>query len=326
MQTDTIFRIYSMSKAITSAAAMMLWEEGKFKLDDPVSAHFPPCKSVKNKDGEAPAREMTVRDLFLHTSGLTYGWGGDEISKAYKEADLFNRESTLETEMQQLSEIPLPHDPGTVWNYGVSIDVLGHLVSVWSGMPFETFLQQRIFDPLHMQDTAFHVTADKKARFATTYGPKLKIEDDARDSKYLTPTSNPSGGGGLISTSRDYMHFLAMLLNEGELFEQRLLKADTVALMTQNHLPKDLMPIRFGEQMRWGVGHGLGFNVRVRADERWDPPGRVGEYGWGGAASTHYWLSPKDKLAVVTLEQVKPFNFGTETAIKNIIYDALDHK
>ena len=143
---------------------------------------------------------------------------------------------------------------------------------------------------------------------------------------HLTPTTNPSGGGGLLSTSRDYLRFLALFLNDGELFGQRLLKPETVALMTRNHLPTELMPVHFGEQKRWGVGHGLGFNVRVTEDERWDAPGRVGEFGWGGAASTHYWVSRKDELAVVTLEQFMPFNFHTETAIKHLIYDAIDGK
>ena len=323
MQPDTLFRIYSMTKAITSVAAMMCWEEGKFKLDDPVAKYIPSFKNIKGPDGKTSARPMTVRDLFLHTSGLTYGWGNNSIAKAVRRANLFDHSTNLETMIAKLSKLPLQHHPGTEWHYSVSIDVLGHLVAIWSETPFDQFLHERLFAPLDMKDTDFHIKPDDVKRFATTYTKGLKVSDKAKNSRYLKPTKLASGGGGLVSTARDYMHFLVMLERGGQLFGNRILKEETVSLMTRNHLPDDLMPIRFGDQMRWGVGHGLGFNVRTTTDERWDPPGRPGEYGWGGMASTHYWVSPRDELCVITLEQFVPYNFVTEWAIKNLIYDAL---
>jgi CubicO group peptidase (beta-lactamase class C family) len=229
--------------------------------------------------------------------------------------------------IKKLSDIPLAFEPGTKWQYSVSIDVLGRLVEIWSGNKFEDFLAERICKPLDMKDTAFDVPKGKVDRFTANYAPngsgKLRLIDDPAKSRYLTPAGLASGGGGLVSTTRDYLRFLQMVLNGGELHGKRILKKKTVRLMTRNQLPKKLMPIRIGPIPRVGVGFGLGFSTRVSMGP-WDPGGKVGEYGWGGAASTHYWVSPKDELIVVTMEQIMPYSFMTEWAVKKLIYEAIE--
>jgi len=332
MTEDAIFRIYSMSKAITTAAALMLLEEGKYSLDDPVSKYIPEFKDlmVWKKGKASPAKKaMTIKQLMLHTSGLSYGFvGNGPVEKEYKKRKPVDRQGTLPGMTKTLSEIPLAFEPGSKWQYSVSIDVLGRLIEIWSGKSFETFLVERIFQPLDMKDTGFFVPKSKAARFTANYGPagpgKLRAIDDPTKSRYLKKPSLASGGGGLVSTTRDYLRFLQMVLNGGELHGTRLLKKKTVRLMTSNQLPKKLMPIQIGQPPRTGVGFGLGFNVRVAMSE-WDPGGKVGEIGWGGAASTHYWVSPKDGLTIVTMEQFMPYTFNTEWAVKKLIYDAIEN-
>jgi len=331
MTEDAIFRIYSMSKAITTAAALTLLEEGKYSLDDPVSKYLPEFKDLtvwKNGKASTAKKTMTVEQLMLHTSGLSYGFvGNGPVEKEYKKRKPVDHRGTLPGMIKTLSEIPLAFEPGTKWQYSVSIDVLGRLIEVWSGKKFEDFLVERIFKPLDMKDTAFHVPADKADRLTANYGPggpgKLRLIDDPAKSRYLEPASLPSGGGGLVSTTRDYLRFLQTILNGGELHGTRILKKKTVRLMTRNQLPKKLMPIQIGQPPRTGVGFGLGFNIRVAMSD-WDPGGKVGEIGWGGAASTHYWASPKDDLVVVTMEQFMPYTFNTEWAVKKLIYDAIE--
>lgn len=327
MTADTIFRIYSMSKAITTAAALHLYDAGKLKLDAPVAKYIPSFANVEvaTTNGlRAPSRLMTVKDLMLHTSGLTYGDGPDALNDMYKLQKPM--ESTNLAEMvEKLSHVPLAFDPGTDWNYGVSIDVLGRIVEVVSGESLDLFLYKTIFQPLDMPDTAFSVPPEKLGRFAVNYrrSPEgLKVIDAPADSKFAKPVTLFSGGGGLVSTARDYMRFLAMIENGGKLDGHRILRAKTVKLMTSNQLPPAAFPIHFGNEKRHGTGFGLGFNVRTEITS-WDPAGHVGEYGWGGAASTHYWASPKDKLIVVTLEQIMPYQWDTEFGIKKIIYDAV---
>ncbi len=331
MTKDTIFRIYSMTKAITTAAAMMLFDDGKFALDDPVSKYAPEFKELKvhKKDGNVrPEREMTVRDLMRHTSGLTYGFfGSSAVDKMYQKARVLDERGTLEDMVQKLGDLPLAFDPGTDWTYSVASDVLGRLVEIWSGQTLEKFFQERVFDPLHMKDTGFHVPEEKLDRFAVNYSPDgvggLRVNDTATEaSKYSRKPTFLSGGGGLVSTTRDYLHFLQMIANGGELFGKRLLKKSTVEMMTKNQLDSELMPIKIGLP-RPGIGFGLGFSVRVKRSA-WDPAGPVGEYGWGGAASTHYWISPKHNLVVVTMEQTMPYSFLLEFALKKLIYDAIE--
>jgi len=327
MEKDTIVRLFSMTKAITTAAALTLYDAGKFKLDDPVSKYIPGFAKLKvaTPDGlRDPSREMTVRDLMLHTSGLTYGDGPDALKEAYKR--LKPMESTDLKEMaEKLSQAPLAHDPGADWTYSVSIDVLGRVIEIISEQSLDQFLQKTMFEPLKMTDTAFSVPSDKLSRFAANYGrtPKgLKLVDDPATSKFSKKVTLFSGGGGLVGTARDYMRFLTMIQNGGELDGQRILRPETVKLMTSNQLPEKAFPIHFGTQKRLGTGFGLGFSVRTE-NTTWDPSGHVGEYGWGGAASTHYWASPADKLIVITLEQIMPYQWDTEFGVKKLIYDAV---
>lgn len=332
MEKDTIMRFYSMTKAITTAAAMILVDEGKLQVDDPVSKYLPEIDQLMVVDGEETklaTRKMTVADLMRHTAGYSYGGSGLlPHDKAYRELNLLNTSVTLEVMQSKLGKLPVMFEPGTDWQYGISIDILGRVVEVASGKSLDEFLQERIFKPLDMQDTGFHVPEEKLDRFATNYNSDgkgtLKPIDPPANSPYLIVPPFHGGGGGLVSTARDYMRFLVMISNGGELHGVRLLKPETVELMTTNQVPKEIGWIKFGKAVRQGVGFGYGFSVRVEMSD-WDPHGRVGEYGWGGAASTHYWVSPKDDLVVITLEQIMPFNFMTELKLKGLIYDAIEN-
>jgi CubicO group peptidase (beta-lactamase class C family) len=326
MSRDTIFRIYSMSKAITTAGALTLHDAGKIGLDDPVLKYIPSFANLKvaTTNGlRAPTRPVTLRDLMLHTSGLTYGAGPDALKEAFSR--LKPMESTNLAEMaEKLSQVPLAFDPGTDWAYGVGIDVLGRVIEVVSGQSLDTFLDKTIFKPLDMTDTAFTVPPEKIDRFAANYSRTngLKVIDAPAESKYAQPVTFFSGGGGLVGTARDYMRFLAMIERGGTLDGQRVLRAGTVKLMTSNQLPEKAFPIYFGKEKRYGTGFGLGFSVRTEITT-WDPAGHPGEYGWGGAASTHYWASPKDKLIVITFEQIMPYQWDTEFGVKKVIYEAV---
>ena len=335
MRRDTIFRIYSMSKPITSVAVMMLYEEGKLRLDDPLSKHIAQFKGLKVVADPSQAeiaeveskREMTVRDLLRHTSGLTYGLSAaTAVDRIYRKAAILDRQGgTLEDMVEKLGKIPLLHQPGTTWHYSVSTDVLGRLVEVVSGQTLDVFFAERIFEPLEMKDTGFFVPAEKIGRFATNYGPGaggLRVVDDATTSRYIKKATFLSGGGGLVSTADDYMRFCLMLFGGGEFGGKRLLAAETVAMMTRNQLPKEAFPIGFGLAKRRGVGFGLGFSVRVRPTD-WEASSHVGEYGWGGAASTHFWISPNDEIVVVALTQYMPYSDRVERKLKPIVYDAI---
>jgi CubicO group peptidase (beta-lactamase class C family) len=327
MSPDTIFRIYSMSKAITTAAALTLYDAGKLGLDDPVSKYIPSFTNLKvaTPDGLRPlTNPVTIKDLMLHISGLTYGDGPDALKEAFSR--LQPMQSTDLAEMvEKLSQVPLAFDPGTDWNYGVSVDVLGRVIEVVSGKSLDEFLAETIFQPLNMTDTGFSVPPEKLGRFAVNYtrtNGTLKVIDAPAESKFAGHVTLFSGGGGLVSTARDYMRFLTMIENGGTLDGYRILHAKTVKLMTSNQLPPAAFPIHFGNEKRYGTGFGPGFNVRTEITS-WDPAGHVGEYGWGGAASTHYWASPDEKLIVVTLEQIMPYEWDSEFGTKKIIYDAV---
>ncbi|MGB7326373.1 MAG: serine hydrolase domain-containing protein [Rubripirellula sp.] len=332
MQPDTIVRIYSMTKAITTTAAMMLVEEGKIDVDDPVSKYLPELAKVAVAvDGNVePAKQtMTIADLMRHTAGYGYGATGNAVSdRVFGQLNVMDRDATLAQLQTKLGELPLVFQPGSDWLYGISIDVLGRVVEVVSQQPLDEFFQQRIFDPLAMEDTGFFVPANKEERFAANYNSdgkgKLTLGDDPKTSRYRDDPAFLSGGGGLVSTAADYMRFLLMIAGGGESSGVRLMKPETVVMMTTNQLPKDVGWIKFGKEVRKGVGFGFGFNVRDEMSD-WDPSGRVGEYGWGGAASTHYWVSPKDDLIVITLEQVMPYQWLTELKVKGIIYDAIEN-
>jgi CubicO group peptidase (beta-lactamase class C family) len=320
VKQNTIFRFYSMTKPVTSVAAMMLYEEGKLKLDDPVSKYIPEFKGLKvyAKTGKhtEQEREMSIRDLFRHTSGLTYGFfGNTPVDKMYRARSVFDWNSSLQDMIDKLSEIPLLHQPSTKWHYSVSTDVLGYIVEKVSGQSLDKFFKTRIFKPLKMKDTAFHVPAKKVERFAVCYGPNLsgglRIVDDPNKSRYLKKPSILSGGGGLVSTARDYLRFCQMLLNKGQLDGKRLLRPETVEMMTKNQLPDSVKRGKDG-------GFGLGFSVRLK-----DGKFPKGEYGWGGAASTHFWISPKHDLIVIALSQYMPFSGRLENTIKPLVYDSI---
>tara|TARA_A100001391_G_scaffold203100_1_gene194517 strand:+ start:211 stop:2112 length:1902 start_codon:yes stop_codon:yes gene_type:complete len=331
MQDDTIFRIYSMSKAITTAAAMMLVEEGRLGIEDPVAKYLPELAHVQVIDGDStrPAKQtMTIADLMRHTSGYSYGDAGvAAYDDAFRNLGLLDRDVSSKEFQSRLADLPLLFEPGTDWHYGISTDVLGRVVEVASGLSLDEFFQTRIFAPLKMVDTGFWVPPNKVDRFAANYSRdksgNLTILDAPQTSRYLAKPAFCSGGGGLVSTASDYMRFLLMIDGGGQLGDVRLLREETVALMTRNQLPQDVGWIKFGKEVRTGVGFGFGFCVREQMSD-WDPDGRVGEYGWGGAASTHYWISPQDRIVVVTLEQIMPYQWLTEFKLKDTIYDAID--
>lgn len=335
MQQDTIFRIYSMTKPIASTAVMMLYEDGKIGLDDPASKYLPEFRGLKvfvkaAADGpelEGPKREMTVRDLLRHTSGLTYGvFGATPVDEMYQKAGVLKPTDTLAEMITKLGEIPLLYQPGSKWNYSVSVDVLGRIVEVVSGKPLDEFIDERICRPLDMKDTGFYVPEAKLDRFATNYGPKsgggLAAIDSPRTSPYRSRPALISGGGGLVSTARDYLRFCQMFVNGGELFGKRLLKKETVEMMTRNQLPEVAMPVAIGPLKRIGVGFGLGFSVRVGKSD-FELASAVGEYGWGGAASTHFWIVPQNELIVIVLQQYMPFSPVLEQMIKPLVFSAI---
>ena len=326
MQLDSIFRIYSMTKAVTSVAAMQLVEQGKLELDDPVSKHLPELAALQ-LESETQSAIPTVRDLLRHTSGLTYGIFGDTpVDRKYRSAGILSRNDSNEVLVEKLSKIPLQYKPSTRFLYSVSSDVLGRLVEVVSGNTLEVQFSKNIFVPLGMQDTGFYVPEEKASRFVDNFGPKeaggLKTVEHASSSQYLRAQAFQSGGGGLVSTAGDYMRFCNMLCGFGELDGVRLLTTKTVRDMSRNQLPKDAYPIEMNGLARQGVGFGLGFSVVVEPISGFEYVPQ-GEYGWGGAASTHFWISPKHDLAVVVLSQIMPFTFQCESAVKPLIYGAL---
>jgi len=320
---ETIFRIYSMTKPLTSVAILMLYEDGHFQLDDPITRYLPCFANMRVMSGgqrgkieTVPAtRDITFRDLLTHTSGLTYGFMESTLVDAvYRDRQIAFQgvPGTLGEMVERLAEIPLIAQPGTAWNYSHATDVLGHLVAVISGQEFAAFLAERVIGPLGMIDTGFSVPEASRPRFAANYGRgkdgKLLLIDDPQASPYLTPRSIVSGGGGLVSTAADYMRFCQFMLNMGELDGTRLLGVKTVELMTANHLGGDMAAMgqpRFSESTYEGIGFGLGFSVML------DPAraqiiGTPGEYAWGGAASTAFWVDPEEEMAVILLTQLMP--------------------
>lgn len=320
---DTITRIYSMTKPLTSVAVMMLYEEGRFQLDDPVARFLPEFSEMRvltggnrNKFESEPARRpITIRDLLSHTSGLTYGFmEATLVDELYRRngVDFHLKDASLAEVVARVAKLPLLSQPGAQWNYSVATDVLGHLVAVISGMDFGDFLRERVIRPLGMADTDFHVPPEKLPRLAANYtlfrDRSLKLYDDAVDTAFANPPAIASGGGGLVSTAADYLRFCRFILNEGELDGVRLLGRKSVALMLTNHLPGDLASMgtpRFAESSYTGIGFGLGFSVML------DPAraqilGTPGEVAWGGVASTAFWIDPAEDLAVVLLTQLTP--------------------
>jgi CubicO group peptidase (beta-lactamase class C family) len=327
MEKDTLFRIYSMTKPITTVAAMILYEKGRFQLDDPVSKYLPALKGVKVHAGgkgvmklDAARREMTIRDLMGHTSGLTYGFSDSPVDGLYRKNKILGPGDTLEKTVEKLGKLPLVNQPGTRFHYGVSTDVLGRLVEVLSKKRLDTIVREQIFEPLDMKDTAYYVPEKKLTRFAALHGRNPKGKLIVTDAPAMP---SPFGGHGLVSTARDYARFCQMLLGKGQLDGKRILKEKTVALMTKNHLPAEAIPISIGTiRFPEGFGFGLGFSVRVATDKK-EPGSRVGEYGWGGLAGTTFWISPKDDLFVIVMQQSMPHDGALEAKLKPLIYAAV---
>lgn len=338
---DTIFRIYSMTKPITSIAFMQLVEQGLVALDEPVHKYIPAWKDLgvfaggfmqtfRTKRCERP---MLIVDLLRHTSGLTYGFQETtNVDAAYRKLKIgeIEKSGTMESMVENLAKLPLEFSPGTAWNYSVSTDILGYLVEKISGQKFEDYLRTKIFKPLGMIDTDFHVHQGKEARFAACYIPTkggMELQDDPVKSPYLQPPSFVSGGGGLVSTASDYLKFCRMLLNGGAFDGVHIVSPKTIELMTMNHLPdgKDLPALSrslFSEAAYNGIGFGLGFSVTT------DPaktmiPGSVGEYSWGGAASTSFWIDPKEELITIFMTQLIPSStYPIRRELRTMVYSA----
>jgi CubicO group peptidase (beta-lactamase class C family) len=333
MSEDAIFRIYSMSKPITTVAAMTLWEQGKFHMFDPIAKYLPEFANMKVyvsgsgadmvlEDAKSPIR---IIDLFMHTSGLSYGFTGSEVDKLYQQLFSKPEELTPENFVGKIAALPLTHQPGTAWNYGFSTDVIGFLVEKISGKKLGDYLQESIFSPLGMQDTGFYVPADKVNRLAQVYtvdqktGQTIVMQNEPLGDYKSDPVLH-NGGGGLVSTAQDYFTFAQMMLNGGEINGVRILGRKTVEYMTTNHLPKHLMPF---EQGAPGEGFGLAMSVTVDPDMSGFMSSK-GNYGWGGMASTYFRVDPVEKIVMISMTQFVPSGFHRYSdEFRNLVYQAL---
>ena len=362
MTEDTIFRIYSMTKPITAVAALMLFEEGQFLLNDPLALYLPEFADVQVCVGEdssglrlePPQRPVSVKDMFLHTGGLTYGWGQDSpVEELYRKTIGKRENLRLDTVVQRMGTLPLLYQPGTRWHYSLSTDVLGRLVEVLSGKSLDDFFKQEIFKPLGMHETGFHVPAGSLERFSACYrpaggfsfgqdfepkrnvnsmqgaddeqvsAPKIELDDAPLTSRFAKPPVFLSGGGGLVSTVGDYLRFAQMLLNGGVLDGNRLLGRKTAELMRANCLPPELVPIEIGGGPRPGYGFGLGVSVLVDVPAS-GAPGSHGIYGWGGAATTNFWIDPEEEMVGLIMTQFMPSGYyAVESEFRVAAYQAL---
>jgi CubicO group peptidase (beta-lactamase class C family) len=343
MTEDTLFRIYSMTKPITSIAMMQLYEQGKFALLDPVERFIPQWKKLGvYKGGAFPLFQtepchspMTIRDLLMHTSGLSYDFlRATNVDHAYRKLHIGfpYKDNVLQTMIDDLAKLPLEFQPGTRWNYSVATDVLGYLIEKISGQSLPDYLQKNIFKPLGMNDTCFSIKDENVERFACCYArnnkKELVLQDDAQDSDYKNRIFY-SGGGGLISSMHDYYQFCRMLLNRGELGGARIIGSRTLDYMTRNHLPngQDMSSFATGtysETPYHGVGFGLGFANKLDAVKNANL-GSEGAFFWGGAASTAFWVDPKEALIVIFMTQLIPsttFNFRGQ--LQSLIYSAIE--
>jgi CubicO group peptidase (beta-lactamase class C family) len=329
MSADTIFRIYSMTKPVVCTAFMTLYEEGRFQLLDDVAKYLPAFGKLRILKGTTLSdtqfdllRPITIRDLLTHTAGLTYGFLEDSpVSELYRQSPLLSSaECTLEAQIEALARLPLAYQPGMRWHYSMAIDVIAHLIEVISGQPLQQFLQERLFNPLGMTDTGFHVPPEKQNRLAAMYGhPDIVLNkmstifeawqkgfNERIDVEKTHPSTNTTtfarGGYGLFSTAWDYMRFAQMLLQRGELDGARILSPKIVDLMHRNHLPPGLLPYETGGMTANGYGFGLGSRVLMSVSES-AMPGSAGEFGWGGAASTYYWVDPQEELVGILMAQ-----------------------
>jgi CubicO group peptidase (beta-lactamase class C family) len=336
MTRDAIFRIYSMSKPITSVSTMILFEEGKLALNDPVSKYIPKLGGLKvgvekpDPSGGKPTlelvpsqRDMTIQDLLRHTSGLTYGFFGNTlVKKMYVEAKVWNDYPSNAELIDRLAKLPLANQPGTTWDYSHSTDVLGRLVEVITDKSLYEFEKARILDPLGMKDTSFYVTdKSKQGRIVEPFADDRNIGIDADFNNPRVLQKWESGGGGMVSTAMDYARFAQMLLNGGTLNGKRILGPKTVAYMTSDHMSAAIAP---GPLYVPGPGFGFGLGFAVRKDAGGSPlAGSVGELNWGGAGGTFFWIDPKEDMFVVFMMQSPKQRVPYREVLKNMIYAAV---
>jgi len=334
MQLNTIFRIASMTKPITSVAIMMLYEEGYFQLDDPVADYIPEFRDMKvfsseDQNGihlEDQKKTMTISDLLTHTSGLASGGENTAVDSMYRAANL--SDGTLKDMIQKISLIPLKYQPGTRWQYSRSSDVLGYLVEVLSGKPLDVFFKERIFEPLNMIDTDYYVTKEKLNRVCNVYSldssSGIKILTNPEINNVSEPVRFLSGNGGLLSTASDYMNFSQMLLNKGEYNGVRLLQEKTVDLMTTNHISNQIMPDDdlFGPLLT-GMGFGFGFAV-LQDNNQSKIVGSKGSYWWAGTANTYFYIDPREELILILMTQFVPnYYYPVNKEFRELVYQAV---
>lgn len=348
MSADAIFRLYSMTKPIICTALMSLFEEGRFSLIDPVAKYVPAFARVKVRaeDGSMvePVRPILVRDLMTHTSGLTYHFveNSSELGNMYARAKLFDPQYSLETVVDDLAQLPLAFHPGTRWRYSVSIDVAARVIEVISGQPLGPFLRERLFEPLGMADTAFEVPAEKRNRLAAMYGrPDVGAPSSTMTSEFEAwrngvndridvsstyPVDSPDvlarGGHGLFATAGDYFRFAQMLAHGGQLDGTRILGRKTLELIHSNHVPAAFFPLEIGGLPLPGYGFGLGSRVLMDVPQS-GAPGSVGEFGWSGAAKTHYWVDPRAELVGVFMTQSMMSFDLPELDLRALAYQAI---
>lgn len=315
LKVDDLFRIYSMTKPITTVALMQLMEQGKIKLSDPVSQYIPAFASAKVLSPEglkAQENPITIADLLRHTSGVVYGFFGDTPTRTeYKKVDLTGTKQSTSEMVAKLASLPLEHQPGTTWEYSHSTDVVGHVIEIVSGRPLDEYLSAEIFTPLSMKDTAFYVPQSKKDRI---------VEPTFRGlSNPLVAPNYLSGGGGLMSTAEDYLIFCSMLLEGGTYNGQQILKSETISLMNQNQLG-DIQP---GNYNLLGKGYGFGYGFAVRLGEEGNIAGSKGDFWWGGYAGTYFWIDPAEDMIAVFMMQQPDQRAPLRPRIRNWVYNAL---
>jgi len=330
MAEDTIFRIFSMTKPITGVAMMMLYEEGKFALDDPVENHIPEFTNlvVAQEDvpngipmAELPHHKMTMRELMSHTGGLTYGsFSRSRVDTLYGEMNVLDGNGTLQDMIDKLAQIPLRQQPGSAWHYSVSVDVQGYLVEKFSGMGFDEFLQQRLFDPLGMVDTRFHVGRDRAQRFSREYTSGPDGLSSPQNSAFIEAPTFLSGGGGLTGTAGDYLRFAQMLANGGELDGVRILKPETVEMMRSNQLPEGITEIP------GYPGNVFGLDFAIVSDPALNGGMSAGSYWWWGIAGSWFWIDPVEDLVFVGMIQNRNLRYarGLQLKSKELLYDAVE--
>ncbi len=317
VEESSIYRIFSMTKPITAVALMTLYDKGKFKLDDKLSKYIPEFEhtlvysEIDGKHSTEPqVNEMTIRHLLTHTSGIGYGWGDSYVATLYRDSMFIDDPLEIEGVVKRLAKIPLKNQPGTTWEYGHSLDVIGYLIEVLSEKPLDEYFESAIFSPLEMNDTGFSVPKEKRNRLVEIYTldeeqnlipHSMSVNEDIKNEVTLF-----MGGAGLVSTITDYGKFCTMLLNKGELNGQRILQETTVELILTNQLPK-------GVKYEDGKGHGLGGAIDLETRE----------YFWGGSASTKFWINQNNDLIVIAFSQLMPANSEFAENFKSIIENAL---